>query len=134
VGSALTVTAFFISLAFGGFLLNIRNVSAYLRWPAYMSFMFYGFEALLDNQLNGFIITIDVAGANLPVGGQLFISVLGLNAENLAIDVVMLCVLLLEFLLLAYLLLWAKGTHLARRFRLVPITICSFLLLLGFKV
>ena len=49
-----------LSLLFAGFLVNTAAITPALRWVHYCSMFFYGFEALIVNEMSGLTLTLAV--------------------------------------------------------------------------
>jgi len=106
VGNFIAVLFMLFCMLFGGFLVNGPTVPVALGWIQYISFFFYGYEAMVVNELVGLEVTIDVAGyPATDVEGSLFLTILGLNPDAMTRDISVLVGMVLFYLLLAYLAL-----------------------------
>ena len=108
VGAAnlLATVVFLIMLLFGGFLLNIQTMSAWIGWLRYFSIFSYAFEILLTNELKGLLIKFDAPGyPTVPIYGDEFLKTLGMDYANQKYDLLALLVITIGCNGLAYLLL-----------------------------
>lgn len=94
-----------------GALVNLREVAAPLRIAQSASFFRYGFEALLCNELEDTIVMVDAPGiAPIPVKSRVFLAVLGMDAQHIPGDLVVLGSFCVAHALLACILLYAKAS------------------------
>jgi len=78
VGNFIAVLFMLFCMLFGGFLVNGPSVPAALGWIQYISFFFYGYEAMVVNEFVGLQITINIAGyPATDVAGSLFFNNFG---------------------------------------------------------
>ncbi|GLC58231.1 hypothetical protein PLESTB_001335900 [Pleodorina starrii] len=76
---------------FGGFLANKASIVVWLRWLAYLSPIRFCWEALAINELRPLVLSF--SSPDLPQGlpavkGSLFLSLLGVNADDLDTDLI----------------------------------------------
>lgn len=108
-------------LIFGGFFLNNDSTPVYFVWLKYLSWFYYGNEALMVNQWSNFgdlscpDVKFTLPGRNgseptcLYKDGKAVLKNLNFDADRFGFDIVMLCVLLLAFRLLAYVALVVRA-------------------------
>ena len=92
---------------FGGFLSNTASMPLALAWLKWLSVVFYGFEAILSNELSGMKLDFSVSGFVTvhDVGGDNFLATLNLNPSRIVPDLLCLAALTWLFITIAALLL-----------------------------
>lgn len=76
------------SVLFGGLLVNVGTMPAYLAWLKWLSFVNYSFEALMINELADLVLIASIPGEpSYPVNGAFYLTILGLNPSNFYLDV-----------------------------------------------
>ncbi|KAL0042544.1 hypothetical protein WJX79_003095 [Trebouxia sp. C0005] len=118
VANLLGSLAVLLSILFGGFLLSSKQMPNVVSWMAQLSFVRYGFEALVYNEYHGatgFFFTPyaqkRIPGAKLPsveVDGDTILGTFGFETENIRNNVAVLVVLLCAYLTITLLLLIFK--------------------------
>lgn len=96
-----------LSLLFCGFMISKVDQGGFLAAVHAMSFLNYAFEALLLNEFVGQTFVYQPAGFpyTLPLSGRVVLDQLGMHAGRLALDCGMLGVLLVVWLVIAFLVL-----------------------------
>lgn len=98
-------------LLMNGALVNLREVAAPLRVLQQLSFFRYGFEAILTNELEDTVVLVDAPGIMpIPVKSRVFLAVLGMDADNIERDKVVLACFCVGYALLALVLLYTKAS------------------------
>jgi hypothetical protein len=98
-------------LLMNGALVNLREVARPLQVGQSLSFFRYGFEALLTNELEDTIVMVDAPGIMpIPVKSRVFLSVLGMDADNIGRDKQILLGFCVGHAALALLLLYVKAS------------------------
>jgi len=96
------------SMLFGGFFLNASSVPVWLVWLKYLSWLFYGFEALMINQWDGVEgIQCDRKGGCLE-DGESVLSDRGFVESRFWVDIIILLVMIVVLRTLAFLALLRK--------------------------
>ncbi|XP_067138566.1 protein white [Centruroides vittatus] len=98
-------------MLFGGFLLNIETIPIYFDWVKYLSWFYYGNEAMSIIQWSG---VEHIACNNSTVcikNGDIVLESLNFNKDHLTWDIMLLCVLIVGYRLLAYIGLYIKTIH-----------------------
>ena len=121
VGQANLLAAvwFLIMLLFGGFLLNVRDMSSWNEWLKYASIFYYSFEIMMTNELAGIVLSFDAPDyPPIPIYGEVFLETIGMDVDNQVRNLVCLCGLAAGFSLAAYVLLLFRVPRSAgRQFR-----------------
>jgi ATP-binding cassette subfamily G (WHITE) protein 2 len=100
---------FIFCIIFGGYFVNGNSDSASFK---YVSFLFYGYEALMVNEFDGLSLSITAAGYTVNgIKGSVILGELGLNRNNFGQDIGILFVWLCGFLLCTLLLLKYRRFH-----------------------
>jgi len=99
-------------MLFGGFLVNKQSTPSFIRWLKYLSFLNYGFEILLVNELDNLSIRFLPKGYDIKkavtVNGRVFLDQFDMEPSRFHTDLIMLVVMSFGYLLLTYVLLrWA---------------------------
>ncbi|KFM65486.1 Protein white, partial [Stegodyphus mimosarum] len=98
-------------LLFGGFYLNNASVPAYFIWIKYISWFYYGNEALTINQWSTIKnITCATPVACMP-NGKFVISYLNFNEDNFIRDICVIVALMVFFRLLAFVSLLIRSSR-----------------------
>jgi hypothetical protein len=66
VGNLIAIVVMLVNMLFGGFLVNRLSMPAFIGWIRHASFLNFGYEILVVNELTGLIFRVDAAG--LPPG------------------------------------------------------------------
>ena len=105
------------AILFGGFLLNKDQIPAYASWVNNLSFINYGYEALVANEFadnpRTFTLTSGWNSSTLPnevpVPGEKVLSTFGFRAGRVARDLCLVCAQAAGFAALSYALLTSTG-------------------------
>ena len=99
-----------ISLLVGGFFVNTSSMPDWISWLHFVSPFFYAYAALTTNELSSILLNFEVEGytAVQNVRGTTFLDLIGINADNLTQNIIILDCMYVIFLLLAFALLWKK--------------------------
>ena len=108
---------FLAAILFGGFLLNKDQIPAYASWVNNLSFINYGYEALVANEFadnpRTFTLTSGWNSSTLPdevpVPGEKVLSTFGFRAGRVARDLCVVCAQAAGFAALSYALLTSTG-------------------------
>ena len=108
---------FLAAILFGGFLLNKDQIPAYASWVNNLSFINYGYEALVANEFadnpRTFTLTSGWNSSTLPnevpVPGEKVLSTFGFRAGRVARDLCLVCAQAAGFAALSYALLTSTG-------------------------
>ena len=108
---------FLAAILFGGFLLNKDQIPAYASWVNNLSFINYGYEALVSNEFadnpRTFTLTSGWNSSTLPnevpVPGEKVLSTFGFRAGRAARDLCLVCAQAAGFAALSYALLTSTG-------------------------
>ncbi|KAF8061171.1 ABCG2 [Scenedesmus sp. PABB004] len=81
-----------LGVLFGGFLANKASIPAWLRWASWLSVFRYAWEALAINELSGLDLFLSAPGVSLslPVRGEVFLQIIGVDAALLPLDIAVL--------------------------------------------
>jgi len=107
VGNLIAILLLFFLLLFGGFLVNTTNMPIYVRWITKLSFLTYGFTALMINEFKDITIVIN-AGPDYPtttVPGTVILAQVGMDPKYFTLDLILLFCMLVTFLATAFVLL-----------------------------
>jgi len=111
-GNLLAILLLLFYLLFAGFLVNKGSIPNVIDWLSYASFLQFGFEILMINELLDAQIWFDPA--DIPpaewstVNGNVFLAQFGMDPSRFYIDIVVLAAMIIGYLLLSYILLrWA---------------------------
>ena len=113
VANAIASLCFLVATLFGGFLLNKDQIPWYARWVARLSFLNYGYEALVANEFAKNPVTFTLTAAwnsstlpdEVPVPGEKVLSTFGFDSDRMVADLTAVCVQAVAFALLCYLML-----------------------------
>ena len=108
LGNLIAIILLLFYMLFGGFLVNKSSMPAALRWFSWVSFIEYGFEILMVNELENAIIIFDPKGdtnVNVTVNGIVFLQQFDMDPDRFYIDFVALALMAATYLMGAYLLL-----------------------------
>jgi ATP-binding cassette subfamily G (WHITE) protein 2 len=113
VANAVASLCFLVATLFGGFLLNKDQIPWYARWVARLSFLNYGYEALVANEFAKNPVTFTLTAAwnsstlpdEVPVPGEKVLSTFGFDSDRIVADVTAVCAQAVAFALLCYLML-----------------------------
>ena len=113
VANAVASLCFLVAILFGGFLLNKDHIPGYARWIARLSFVNYGYEALVVNEFARNPRTFTLTSAwnstklpdEVPVPGEKVLSTFGFHADRVAPDLWAVSLEAAIFALLSYVLL-----------------------------
>jgi ABC-type multidrug transport system ATPase subunit len=107
VGNLIAILLLFFFLIFGGFLVNISNMPSTVRWITNLSYMTFGYSILLVNEFDGITININPQGldTNTPIAGSVLLLQVGMNVNHMQFYTIGLCVMLVFYMLAAYLAL-----------------------------
>ncbi len=112
LGNLLAILLLLFFMLFGGFLVNKQSTPSFVRWLKYLSFLNYGFEILLVNELDNLSIRFLPKGYDIKkavtVNGRVFLDQFDMEPSRFNTDLIMLVVMSFGYLLLTYVLLrWA---------------------------
>eukprot|EP00879_Flechtneria_rotunda_P000702 GHRR01000820.1.p1 GENE.GHRR01000820.1~~GHRR01000820.1.p1 ORF type:complete len:943 (+),score=354.31 GHRR01000820.1:2184-5012(+) len=81
-----------LGVLFGGFLANKASIPVWLRWISWLSVFRYAWEALVINELAGLDLFLSAPGValSLPVRGEVFLEIIGVQWRLYMVDVVVL--------------------------------------------
>jgi len=107
VGNLIAILLLFFFLLFGGFLVNTTNMPVYVRWITKLSFLTYGFTALMINEFKDINILINPGGPYSPtlVPGTVILAQVGMDPKYFTLDIILLLCMLAAFLAAAFILL-----------------------------
>jgi len=107
VGNLVAILLLFFFLIFGGFLVNITNMPASVRWITNLSYFTFGYAILLINELNGISININPAGmnTNVVIAGSVLLEQVGMSIDDLPRYIISLVGMMGLYLLVAYIAL-----------------------------
>ena len=116
VANAVASLCFLCAILFGGFLLNKDQIPHYASWVNNLSFVNYGYEALVANEFadnpRTFTLTAGWNSSTLPnevpVPGEKVLSTFGFKAGRVARDLSLVCAQAAGFAALSYALLTAQ--------------------------
>ena len=95
-----------LSALFGGLVMNIKNTPDSVAWVRSLSYFYYGFEALLANELVGMTLAFDPGGLEgVEVKGELFLEAINLRSNAIDEDMSMLVLLAFGYGAVAFLAL-----------------------------
>jgi hypothetical protein len=102
--------ALLVSLLVGGFFANVDSIPAWIRWLHYLSPFFYGYSALVTNEVASLSLnfTLDGYAAVQNVRGTTFLQIVGVDAAALTTHIVVLDCMYAAFLALAFALLYLR--------------------------
>lgn len=118
-GTAALVSALIILwyTVFGGLMIQSKSIPSWLGWFKFTSPFYYGYEALMVNELEGQQCVFNPSntegsstGWSVPVACQQFLFNFGLDPRNFQRDVALLSALTLATLIFGCFLLWAIRT------------------------
>jgi len=93
-------------MLFGGLLANKTTIPDYLIWFKWLSFVNYGYEILMVNELAGTTVLFNPPGfPALTVPGEEFLEQFDMNADRWKLDIAALFGMLVGYLTLSYLFL-----------------------------
>ncbi|KAG8177287.1 hypothetical protein JTE90_029423 [Oedothorax gibbosus] len=95
---------------FGGFYLNAGSIPVYFVWIKYLSWLYYGNEALVINQWSS-ITNITCFTEGCQSTGKEVLAGLSFNEDNFFFDIGMLVVLMVFYRLLAFMALLVKSSR-----------------------
>jgi ABC-type multidrug transport system ATPase subunit len=98
-----------ISLLVGGFFVNATSMPSWIRWLRYLSVFYYGYTALITNEMVPLLLDFVVEGytAVRNVRGTTFLNIIGVDPSDLTEYIGILVGMYFGFLVLAYLaLIW----------------------------
>jgi ABC-type multidrug transport system ATPase subunit len=98
-----------ISLLVGGFFVNATSMPSWIRWLHYLSVFYYGYTALITNEMVPLLLDFVVEGytAVRNVRGTTFLNIIGVDPSDLTEYIGILVGMYFGFLALAYLaLVW----------------------------
>ncbi len=112
LGNLISILLLLFYLLFAGFLVNKNNIPSAINWFSYLSFLNYGFEVLMVNELQYALIWFnpaDIPPSNWQtVNGNVFLAQFGMDPNRFKIDLVVLVAMVVAYLALSYILLrWA---------------------------
>ena len=113
VANAVASLCFLVATLFGGFLLNKDQIPWYARWVAKLSFLNYGYEALVANEFANNPTTFTLTAAwnsstlpdEVPVPGEKVLSTFGFDSDRMVADILAVCTQAVAFATLCYLML-----------------------------
>ena len=113
VANAVASLCFLVATLFGGFLLNKDQIPWYARWVARVSFLNYGYEALVANEFAKNPVTFTLTAAwnsstlpdEVPVPGEKVLSTFGFDSDRMVADILAVCAQAAAFATLCYLML-----------------------------
>jgi len=112
LGNLIAILLLLFYLLFAGFLLNKDSIPLVIGWFSYVSFLQYGFEILMVNELLNTQVWFNPA--DIPkekwqmVNGNIFLAQFDMDPDRFSIDFVVLAAMVVAYLLLSYVLLrWA---------------------------
>ncbi len=112
LGNLIAILLLLFYLLFAGFLLNKDSIPAAINWFSYVSFLQYGFEILMVNELQNTEIWFNPA--DIPpekwqmVNGNVFLSQFDMDPTRFSFDFVVLAIMIVGYLIISYALLrWA---------------------------
>jgi len=109
VGNLVAILILLFYLLFAGFLLNKNNIPEVVRWVSFSSFLGYGFEILMVNELQ--FVEVFFNPADVPsstwqmVNGNIFLAQFGMDPNQFYTDFMILAVMLGFYFVVAYILL-----------------------------
>jgi ATP-binding cassette subfamily G (WHITE) protein 2 len=113
VANAVASLCFLVATLFGGFLLNKDQIPWYVKWVAKLSFLNYGYEALVANEFANNPTTFTLTAAwnsstlpdEVPVPGEKVLSTFGFDSDRMFFDILAVCTQAVAFAALCYLML-----------------------------
>jgi ABC-type multidrug transport system permease subunit len=106
IANLLATVVLLVMILFGGFLLNVQTMPAYVAWLQWFSIFKYAFEIMMTNELSGLLLTFDAPGyPSVPVYGEVFLQTLGFDLSNQMRDVVCLIVIAIVLHVISFALL-----------------------------
>jgi len=109
VGNLLAILLLLFYLLFAGFLLNKNHIPVVIRWFGFVSFLQYGFEILMVNELQW--VSVWFNPADIPpseykfVDGHVFLDQFGMDPSRFYTDLIVLASMIGFYLGLSYILL-----------------------------
>jgi len=112
LGNLIAILLLLFFMLFGGFLVNKQSMPSFIIWLKWLSFLNYGFEVLLVNELNNLSIRFNPTGYHIKdainLNGRVFLDQFDMDPSRFHFDLMMLGVMSVGYLLLTYILLrWA---------------------------
>lgn len=105
-GTVIAVLVLLLMLLFGGLFLNVESSPRWINWIKYLSWMLYGYEALVTNEMYGLKILVSLEGVDrIFVDGNIFLTQFGFIYENFGRDLAILGGFSAAYLLIAYLVM-----------------------------
>ncbi|KAH3766899.1 ABC transporter G family protein [Pelomyxa schiedti] len=111
MGNLFMILILFYSLLFGGFLIEKSAMPTGIYYLTYISFINYAFEALSVSEFDGLWVNFNPSGYdNTAINGAELLVNMGLNTDNMMLDIELLAAMAGAFIILGYLLLrfWIK--------------------------
>jgi hypothetical protein len=108
VGNLVSILTLLFFMLFGGFLVNKQSMPVFVKWLKWLSFLNYGFEVLMVNELDGLTILFNPKGYNIKpvtVDGHVFLAQFDMQSSRFYMDQGILVAIIAAYLLIAYLLL-----------------------------
>ena len=109
VANLVATFSLLLSAMFGGFLIAVDSIPAWLRWARWISIYRYAWGAMLSNEMRDqtFLFDTDFEGTmiEVEVGGQTYLNTFGLHPRTIARDAAALAAICAGTALAAYLAL-----------------------------
>jgi ABC-type multidrug transport system ATPase subunit len=112
LGNLIAILLLLFYMLFGGFLVNKQSMPPFIQWLKWVSFLNYGFEVLLVNELNGLTIRFQPKGYHINsavnLNGKVFLDQFDMDPARFHTDLWALGGMAVGYLLFTYILLrWA---------------------------
>lgn len=104
LGNLIAILLLLFNMLFAGFLVSKTNMPGFVGWLKYLSFLNFGFEVLMVNELTDLTVRVDVDGS-YQVDGKSVLDLFDMKASRYYVDIGALCAMIVGYLALAYLFL-----------------------------
>lgn len=106
LGNLVAILLMLFYMLFGGFLLNKNSIPPVLQWLKWVSFLQYGFEVLMVNELDGLAVWFNPKNYDpILVNGRQFLVEFNMDPNRFYMDLIVLSGMIGGYLLIAYCLL-----------------------------
>jgi ABC-type multidrug transport system permease subunit len=108
LGNLVAILLLLFFMLFGGFLVNKSSVPPIIQWLKWLSFLNFGFEVLMVNELDGLTVLFQPKGYNIKpvlVEGDVVLANLDMDPSRFYLDIVVLGIMSAVYLVLSYLML-----------------------------
>lgn len=96
-------------MLFGGFFIGVNQIPVWLSWLGYLSFIKYGFAAVMQNEFGNRELTYDGCTGFCPPNGDAILEFYDADEMPMWLNIVILAVFAMVMRIIAYLILLRGG-------------------------